>query len=146
VIPTEVRRQANTCTIRGRRQNGEIATSSVVSIVTVSTVAQSSVKKGIKAVGVCYQVETYMNEGHDSRRKLRCGRGDIVNKCGRMPKCGYCSGHHWTGDHKCNDVGCTAKQRSLAATCWRSALIAKEITSQSLSGAGRRGIPPKRRS
>jgi hypothetical protein len=113
VIPTEVRWQANTCTIRGMRQNGEIARSSVVSIITVSTVAQSLVKKGIKAVGLCYQVETYMNEGHDSRRKLRCGRGDIVNKCGRMQKCGYCSGHHWTSDHKCSVVGCTAKQGSL---------------------------------
>ena len=27
--------------------------------------------------------------------------------------CGYWSGHHWTSDHSCNVVGCTAKQGSL---------------------------------
>jgi len=63
VIPTQVRWLANTRTIRKRRQNGEIAASSVVFVI--------------------------------------------------KPKCGYCSGHHRTSDHKCNVVGCTAKQGSL---------------------------------
>jgi len=33
--------------------------------------------------------------------------------CSSKPKCGYCSGHHRTSDHKCNVVGCIAKQGSL---------------------------------
>jgi hypothetical protein len=113
VIPTQVRWLANPRTIRERRQNGEIAASSVVFVVKGSKVAQSLVKKGIKAAGVWYRVETYTNEGPDSRCELCCGWGHIENKCGSKPKCGYCSGHHRTGDHKCNVVGCTAKQGSL---------------------------------
>jgi len=61
---------------------------------------QSIVKKGIKAAWVWYRVETYTNEGPDSRYELRCGWGHIKNKFGRKPKCGYCSGHHRTSDHK----------------------------------------------
>jgi hypothetical protein len=55
----------------------------------------------------------YTNDGPDTRCVLCCGRGHIENKCGSKPKCGYCSGHHWTGNHKCNVVGFTAKQGSL---------------------------------
>jgi len=113
VISTQVRWLANPRTIRERRQNGEIAASSVVFVVKGSRVAQSLVKKGIKAAGVWYRVETYTNEGPDSRCELCCGWGHIENKCGSEPKCGYCSGHHRTSDHKCNVVGCTAKQGSL---------------------------------
>jgi outer membrane biosynthesis protein TonB len=54
VIPTQVRWLANPRTIRERRQNREIAASSVVFVVTGSKVAQSLVKKGIKAAGVWY--------------------------------------------------------------------------------------------
>ena len=113
VIPTQVRWLANPRTIRERRQNGEIAASSVVFVMKGSRVAQSLLKKGIKAAGVWYRVETYTNEGPDSRCELCCGWGHIENKCGSEPKCGYCSGHHRTSDHKCNVVGCTAKQGSL---------------------------------
>jgi len=52
VIPTQVRWLANPSTIMEWRQNGEIATSSVVLLVTGSRVARNLVKKGIKAVGV----------------------------------------------------------------------------------------------
>ena len=55
----------------------------------------------------------YTNEGPDSRCELCCGWGHIENKCGSKPKCGYCSGHHQTSDHKSNVVGCTAKLGSL---------------------------------
>ena len=113
VIPTQVRWLANPRTIRERRQNREIAASSVGFVVKGSRVAQSLVKKAIKAAGVWYRVETYTNEGPDSRYELCCGWGHIENKCGSMPKCGYCSGHHRTSDYKCNLVGCTAKQGSL---------------------------------
>jgi len=39
-----------------------------------------------------------------------CGWGHTESKCSSKPKCGYCSGAHWTSDPKCNVVGCTAKQ------------------------------------
>jgi hypothetical protein len=113
VIPTQVRWLANPRIIKERRQNGGIVASSVVLVVTGSRVAQSRVKKGIKAAGVWYRVEPYMNEGPDCRCQLCCGSGLIENKCGSNPKCGYCSGHHRTSDHKCNVVGCTGKQGSL---------------------------------
>ena len=113
MIPTQVRSLANPRTIRERRQNREIAASSVVFVVKGSKVAQSLVKTGIKAAGVWYQVETYTSEGPDSRCDLCCGWGHIENKCGSKPKCGYCSGHHRTNNHKCNVVGRTAKQESL---------------------------------
>jgi len=62
VIPTQVRLLANPSTIREWRQNGEIAASSVVFVVTGSRVAQSLFKTGIQAAGVCYRVETDTNE------------------------------------------------------------------------------------
>jgi hypothetical protein len=62
---------------------------------------------------VWYRVETYTNEEPDSRCELFCGWGHIENKCGSNPKCGHCPGHHRTSDHKCNVVGCTAKQGTL---------------------------------
>jgi hypothetical protein len=112
-IPAQVRWLANPRTIRERRQNGEIAASSVVFVVKGNKVAQRLVKMGIKAAGVWYRVETYTNAGPDSRCELCCGWGHIENKCSSKPTCGYCSGHHRTSDHSCNVVGCTAKQGSL---------------------------------
>lgn len=70
-------------------------------------------KQGIKVTGVLYRVEAFMNADCESRSELCSGSGHIEDKCTRRPKCGFCSGHHWTGDHKCNLVGCTAKRASL---------------------------------
>ena len=114
-IPTQVRWLAKPCTIRERRQNGEIAASSVVFVVKGSRLAQSLIKKGIKAAGVWYRVEAFTNAGPDSRCELCCGWGHMENKCGNKPKCGYCSGNHRARDHKCNVVGCMAKQGSLCS-------------------------------
>jgi len=86
VIPAQVRWLANPHTIGERRQNGEIAASSAVFVIKRSRVALSLVKTGIKEVGVWYRVETYMNEGPDSRCELCCGWGHIKNKCGSKPK------------------------------------------------------------
>jgi len=69
-IPTQVRWLANPRTIRERKQNGEIATSSVVFVIKGSRMAQSIIKKGIKATGVWNRVEEFMNAGHDSRCEL----------------------------------------------------------------------------
>jgi len=54
VIPTQVSWLANLRMIRERRQNGAIAASSVVFVVKGSKMAQSLVKKDIKAAGVWY--------------------------------------------------------------------------------------------
>jgi hypothetical protein len=113
VIPTQVRWLANPNTIRERRQNGEITVSSVVLVVKGSRVEWSLVKKGIKVVGVWYRVKTWTNGGPDSRCDLCCGGEHMKNKCGSRPRCGFCSGHHQTSDHKCNVVGYTAKPGSL---------------------------------
>jgi hypothetical protein len=85
----------------------------VVFVVKGSKVAQGLIKKGIKAAGVWYRVEQYTNAGPDSRCELCCGWGHIESKCSSEPTCGYCSGSHRTSDHKCNVVGCMAKQGSL---------------------------------
>jgi len=112
-IPTQVRWPANPRTIRERRQNREIAAPSVVWVVKGSSLAKSVIKKGIKAGGVWYRVEAFTNVGPASRFELCCGWGHIENMCGSKPRCGYCSGNHRTSNHKCNVVGCMAKQGSL---------------------------------
>ena len=76
-------------------------------------VIQGLVKKGIKEVGEWYQVEMYSYTAADSRCELCCGQGHIESKCSSAPMYGYCSGHHWTSDHKFNIVGYMAKQGSL---------------------------------
>jgi len=48
-IPTQVRCLANPHTMKMRRQNAEIPTSSVVFVVRGSRLAQKSIKNGIKA-------------------------------------------------------------------------------------------------
>jgi hypothetical protein len=112
-IPTQVRWLSNPCTIRERRQNGEIAASSLVFVVKGSWRAKSLIKKGIKAAEVWYQDEVFTYAGPDSRCELCCGLGHIENKCGSKPKSGYCPGKYHTSDHKCHVVGCMAKQGSL---------------------------------
>jgi hypothetical protein len=113
-IPTQVWWLGNPRAIRERRQNGEIAASSVEFVVKGSKVAKGLVKKVIKAAGVWYRVETYTKVGPESRCELCCGWGHIKNQCGSKPTCSYCSGHHRTSDHKGNMVRCTAKQGSLS--------------------------------
>jgi len=54
-----------------------------------------------------------MNTGPDRRCELCCGWGHIESKCGSKPLYSYFSGHYWTSYHKCNLVGCRAKQESL---------------------------------
>jgi len=115
VIPTEVRRIANPIAIRKRRQNREIAVSSVISDVKGSKGAQTLVKKGIEAAGVWYPVETYTSTGPDSWCKIYCVWGHIGNKCSSKPTCDHQSGYHHTTYHKCNVVGCTAKLGSLCS-------------------------------
>jgi hypothetical protein len=109
-MPTKVRWLENSRSNRERRQNGEITVSLVVSVIKGCRLAQSLIKNGIKATGEWYYVETFTNTGHDSRCELCCGWGHIEIKCGHTPTGGYCSGNHRTSDHKCNVLGCMAKQ------------------------------------
>jgi len=141
-ILAQVRWLAHPRTIRERRQNGEIAASSVVIVVKGNQVAQRLVKKGIKMVRVWYRDEIYTNVGPDSRSELCCGWGHIEIKCSSKPKFGYCSGHHRTSDHSCNMVGCTDHS---AVTRWRSAPTAKEMILRSVTDARRRLKPPGQR-
>jgi len=112
-IPTMVQWLAKPRSIRERRLTGEIAASSAVFVIKGRRLAQSLIKKGIKGAGMWYRVEAFTNAGPDRRCELCCGWGHIENKCGNRPKCCYCSGNHRTSDHKCNVVGCMAKQGSL---------------------------------
>jgi len=112
-ISTKARWLANPRTIRERRQNVEIAASSVVFVVKGSKAGHSLVKKGIKAAGMWHRVETYTNAAPDSRWELCCRWGHIENKCSNQLTCGYCSGYHRENDHTCNVVGCQVKQGSL---------------------------------
>jgi hypothetical protein len=54
VIPSQLRWLANPRTMRERRQNGVIATSTVVFVIKWSKVAQSLIEKGIKEAEVQY--------------------------------------------------------------------------------------------
>jgi hypothetical protein len=108
-ITTQVRWLGNPGTIRERMQNGEITSALVVFFIKSSKVAHGVVRKVVLSLGVWYRVETYTNDGPDSRCELCCGWGNIENKCSSKPKCGYCSAHRRTSNHKCNVVGCAAK-------------------------------------
>ena len=85
----------------------------VVFVVKGSRLVKSLVEKGIKGAGLWYQVEAFMNADPDSRCELCCQWGHTDIQCSNKPRCGYCSGNHHTSDHKCNVVGCMAKQGSL---------------------------------
>ena len=100
VVPTKTRWQVNPSDIRERRPNREIAASFDVFFAKGSKRAQSSVEKGINEAGVWYRVKKYIDQEADSSCDLCSGSGHIENKCGSKPKCGNCSGHHRTSNHK----------------------------------------------
>jgi hypothetical protein len=114
-VPVQVRWLASPHSIKDGMQKGEIPASSVVFGVKGSQAAQRLVKEGIMAAGVWYRVEPFTNADPDSRCEHSCGWGHIERKCSGKPACGYCSGPHRTSDHKCNVVGCTAKQGALCS-------------------------------
>jgi hypothetical protein len=62
-VHTQVRLLENPSTISDRRQNGEIARSSVVCVVQGSKAPHGLVRKGINAADVRYRVEKYTNVG-----------------------------------------------------------------------------------
>jgi len=84
--------------------------SSVVFAVKGSKMAEKVLKGGLRAAGVKYDVEKFVNAGPDSFCGVCSRWGHVDVKCGslKMPACMLCAGRHLTKDHKCNVVGCKA--------------------------------------
>jgi len=74
-----------------------------------SKMAEKVLKGGLRAAGVKYNVERFVNARPDSFCGVcsRWGHGEA--KCGslKMPACMLCAGRHLMKDHKCNMVGVT---------------------------------------
>ena len=84
-IPTQMRWLANPLTIRERRQNEEIAASSVVLVVKGRKAALKSIKKGFKAAGVWYRVEGFTHAGPGSRCEHCCGWDSLKASAAASP-------------------------------------------------------------
>jgi len=84
--------------------------SSVVFAVKGSKMAEKVLKGGLRAAGVKYDVEKFVNAGPDSFCGVCSRWGHVDVKCGslKMPACMLCARRHLTKDHKCNVVGCKA--------------------------------------
>jgi len=95
--------------VQKKKAEGKKA-SMVVFAVKGSKMAQKVLKGGLRAAGVKYDVEKFMNAGPDSFCGVCSRWGHVEAKCGslKMPACMLCAGRHLTKDHKCNVVGCKA--------------------------------------
>jgi len=82
--------------------------SSVVFAVKGSKMAEKVLKGGLRAAGMKYDVEKFVNAGPDSFCGVCSRWGHVDAKCGslKMAACMLCAGRHLTRDHKCNVVGC----------------------------------------
>jgi len=95
--------------VQKKKGNGKKA-SSVVFAVKGSKMAEKVLKRGLRAAGVKYDVERYMNAGPDCFCGVcsRWGHVDAKGGALKMPACMLCAGGHLMRDHKCNVVGCKA--------------------------------------
>jgi len=95
--------------VQKKKAEGKKA-SSVVFAVKGSKMAEKVLKGGLRAAGVKYDVEKFVNAGPDSFCGVSSRWGHVDAKCGslKMPACMLCAGRHLTKDHKCNVVGCKA--------------------------------------
>jgi len=95
--------------VQKKKAEGKKA-SSVVFAVKGSKMAEKVLKGGLRAAGVKYDVERFVNAGPDSFCGVCSRWGQVDVKCGslKMPACMLCGGRHLTKDHKCNVVGCKA--------------------------------------
>jgi len=84
--------------------------SSVVFAVKRSRMAERVLKGGLRAAGVKYDVEKFVNAGLDSFCGVCSRWGHVEAKCGSLKMLArmLCTGRHLTKDHKCNMVGCKA--------------------------------------
>jgi len=87
--------------------------SMVVFAVKGSKMAEKVLKGGLRAAGVKYDVEKFINARPDSLCGVRSRWGHVEAKSGslKMPACMLCAGRHLSTDHKCNVVGCKANAR-----------------------------------
>jgi len=95
--------------VQKKKAEGKKA-SSVVFAVKGSKMAEKVLKGGLRAAGVKYDVEKFVNAGPDSFCGVCSRWGHVDSKCGslKMQVCMLCAGRHLTKDHKCNMVGCKA--------------------------------------
>jgi len=95
--------------VQRKKAEGKKA-SSVVFAVKGSKMAEKVLKGGLRAAGINYDVEKFVNAGPDSFCGVCSRWGHVDAKCGslKMPACMLCAGRHLTKDHKCNVVGCKA--------------------------------------
>ena len=95
--------------VQKKKSEGKKA-SSVVFVVKGSKMAKKVLKGGLRAAGVQYDVEKFMNAGPDSFWGVCSRWGHVEAKCGslKMLACMWCVGRHLTKDHKFNVVGCKA--------------------------------------
>jgi len=95
--------------VQKKKAEGKKA-SSVVFAVKGSKMAEKVLKGGLRAAGVKYDVEKFINARPDSFCGVCSRWGHVEVKCGslKMPACMLCAGRHLTKDHKCNMVGCKA--------------------------------------
>jgi len=95
--------------VQKKKMEGKKA-STVVFAVKGSKMAERVLKGGLRAAGVKYDVEKFINAGPDSFCGVCSRWGHVEAKCGslKMPACMLCTGRHLTKDHKCNVVGCKA--------------------------------------
>jgi len=95
--------------VQKKKAEGKKA-SSVVFVVKGSKMAEKVLKGGLRAAGMKYDVEKFMNAGPDSFCGVCSRCGHVEWKCGslKMPACMLWAGRHLTKDHKCNMVGCKA--------------------------------------
>jgi len=95
--------------VQKKKAEGKKA-STVVFAVKGSKMAEEVLKGGLRAAGVKYDVEKFVNAGPDSFCGVCSRWGHADAKCGslKMLACMLCAGRHLTKDHKCNVVGCEA--------------------------------------
>jgi len=95
--------------VQKKKAEGKKA-SSVVFAVKGSKMAEKVLKGGLRAAGMKFDVEKFINAGPDSFCGVCSRWGHVEAKCGslKMPACMLCAGRHLTKDHKCNVVGCKA--------------------------------------
>jgi len=95
--------------VQKKKAEGQKA-SLVVFAVKGSKMAEKVLKGGLRAAGVKYNVERFVNTRPDSFCGVCSRWGHVEAKCGslKMPACMLCAGRHLMKDHKCNVVGCKA--------------------------------------
>ena len=93
-----------------KKKGGGKKAVSVVFAVKESKMAEKVLKGGLRAAGVKYNVEKFMQAGPDSFFGVCSRWGHVEAKCGalKMPACMLCAERHLTKNHKCSVVGCKA--------------------------------------